>query len=95
VTHELERVMEELRRLGEAAVADELDVAERGGATGTEVLCRVGSVLDGHRPLRSRLSESGRRAWDSVMSEVHRAFPGWQFTSWWGRMSRAFRTSAR
>lgn len=85
-------VAAELRRIDRAAVADAVIDAERGGATSTETLCRLGDVLRRHRGLRRELSEPGRRAWDAVMADVHRAFPGSALWDWLARLVPAPKT---
>jgi len=69
-------------------VADLLVDAVRAGATSTEILGGVGVVLREHRALRSGLSDSAASAWDAVMADVHRAFPGSSLADWIARLSR-------
>jgi hypothetical protein len=59
-----ERLVEELRRCGEPALAR----------------------------ARAKLGPDGRRAWDSLRTQVDRAFPGWTFRS---RLARLFSWSKR
>ena len=79
-------VAAELRRTDQPAVADLLVNAVLGGATSSEILGGVGVVLRDHRKLRSRLSDSARSAWDAVMGDVNRAFPGSAVTYWIARL---------
>jgi len=79
----------ELRRVGQPAAAEELDAAERGGATSTEILHRIGLVLWEHRALRRGLGDTGVAAWDALMAEVHRAFPGSRLAWWVARLFSA------
>lgn len=73
---DLGTVATELRRAGQPAAADSLAEAVRAGATSSEILGAVGKVLREHRALRAGLSDSAARAWDAVMADVDRAFPG-------------------
>lgn len=72
----------ELRSAGSAAVADELVDAVRGGATSTEILGQVGLVLRKNRRLRATLSPPTVRAWNAVLKDVFRAFPGARLRYW-------------
>lgn len=69
---DLGTVVAELRRAGQPAVANLLVDAIRAGATSGEILDGVGVVLRDHRELRSRLGDSGTRAWGAVMADVDR-----------------------
>lgn len=84
-------VVAELRGAGHPAVADRLVDAVRAGATSGEILDGIGVVLREHRALRSRLGESGASAWDAVMADVHRAFPGSSLGHWLARLTRRSR----
>ena len=70
----------ELRRIGEAALADELDRAQYGSTSG-EILGGIGAALLGRAEVRRRLGAEGGRAWDNLRAEVDRAYPGWSFRS--------------
>ena len=83
---ELGTVVEELRRADRADVADLLIDAVRAGATSTEILGGVGVVLRDHRALRSQLADPAAKAWDAVMADVHRAFPGSKLAHWVARL---------
>ena len=83
---ELQTVIVELRRTNHAAVADLLKEAVAAGATSGEILDRAGSVLSDHRALRSKLSDSAKDAWDAVMADVHRAYPGSRLGHWLARL---------
>jgi hypothetical protein len=63
-------------------VADLLVDAIRAGATSGEILGGIGVVLCNHRALRSQLSDPATSAWDAVMADVYRAFPGSRFGRW-------------
>lgn len=73
---DLGAVVAALRRVGQAGVADLLVEAVRRGATSGEVLAGIGAILRDHRACRSRLGHPGARAWDAVMGDVSRAYPG-------------------
>jgi hypothetical protein len=83
---DLGAVVAALREAGRADVADRLVDAVRGGATSTEILGRVGLVLRDERPLRSKVGDPARRAWDAVMADVSRAFPGFWLGHWLNRL---------
>jgi hypothetical protein len=83
----LGKVVADLRRIHQAAVADRLVDAVRGGATSSEILGEIGIVLRHHYPLRSQLSDAAASAWDTVMADVHRAFPGSRLADWWARLT--------
>jgi hypothetical protein len=85
---DLGTVVAELRRAGHLVVADLLVDAVRAGATSGEILDGVGVVLRDHRELRSQLGESAARAWDAVMAELHRAYPGSRLAHWFARLTR-------
>jgi hypothetical protein len=72
-------------------VADLLVGAVRAGGTSGEILGGIGIVLRTHRALRAQLNESTASAWDAVMADVDRAFPGSrlaQWLAWFTRRSR-------
>jgi len=81
---DLGTVAAELRRAGAPAAADSLVEAVRAGATSSEILGAVGKVLREHRALRARLGDSAARAWDAVMADVEKAFPGAKPLQWLG-----------
>ena len=81
---DLGTVAAELRRAGQPAAADALVDAVRAGATSSEILGAVGKVLREHRALRSKLSDAAARAWDAVMADVEKAFPGAKPLQWLG-----------
>jgi hypothetical protein len=74
-----------LRSIDRPTVADLLVDAVLAGGTSSEILGNVGIVLRDHRALCSKLSDSGGKAWDSVMADVDRAFPGSRLGHWFGR----------
>jgi hypothetical protein len=75
-----------LREAGHTDVADRLVDAVRAGATSSEIVGGVGLVLREERGLRSGLGEAARRAWDAVMADVRRAFPGSWLGHWLDRL---------
>lgn len=79
---DLGTVAAELRRIDQSAVADLLVNAVRAGATSGEILDGIGVVLRDHRNLRSQLSDSAVKAWDAVIADVHRAYPGSRLGHW-------------
>lgn len=81
-------VVTELRRIERAGVADALADAVRAGATSGEILDGIGVVLRDHGALRSQLSDSAAKAWDAVMADVHRAYPGARLGHWLARLKR-------
>ncbi len=83
---DLGAVVAALRRMDRGDVADRLLEAVCGGATSGEVLGRVGLVLDEHRALRPRVGDSAAGSWKAVMADVGRAFPGFGFRRWIGRL---------
>lgn len=83
---ELQTVIVELRRTNHAEVADLLINAVEAGATSGEILDAVGRVLNDHRALCSQLSESAAGAWDAVLADVHRAYPGSRLGHWLARL---------
>lgn len=85
---DLSTLVAELRRIDQAAVADRLLGAVRTGATPGEILDAVGVVLREQRALRSRVGEPGARAWDAVMADVQRAYPGSSLGHWFARLLR-------
>lgn len=68
-------VTDALRRVGRAEIADALRDAVRGGATGTEILGRVGLVLRAHDAERARLDADGKHAWDAMVHAVNESRP--------------------
>ncbi len=85
---DLGTVVAALRCTDRAAVADLLVDAVRAGATSGEILGGIGVVLRDHRALRSQLSDSAASAWDAVMADVDRAFPGSGLAQWFARRTR-------
>jgi hypothetical protein len=81
---DLGTVAAELRRASQPAAADALVEAVRAGATSSEILAAVGKVLREHRALRAQLGDSAARAWDAVMADVEKAFPGAKPLQWLG-----------
>ena len=73
---DLATVVAELRRTDRPAVADLLVDAVRA------------VVLRNHCALRSQLGDSAVRAWDAVLAEVFRAFPGSRLAHWFARLTR-------
>ncbi len=84
---DLGAVAAELRRIDQPAVADLLADAVRAGATSGEIIDGVAVVLRDHHELRCRLSAVGMAAWDAVMADVYRAYPGSRFSHWLARMT--------
>jgi len=70
----------ELRRAGEAALADLIDKAQY-GSTGSEILGDIGAALFRHREVKAKLGPEGKQAWNNLRAEVDRAYPGWSFRS--------------
>jgi len=85
---DLGTVVEELRKSDQPAVADLLVNAVRAGATSGEILDNIGSVLREYRLLRSKLSAPAASAWDAVMADVYRAYPGLRIAHWFARLTR-------
>jgi hypothetical protein len=85
---ELATLVVDLRRAGHVAVADLLIDAVEAGATSGEILSGVGVVLSDHRPLRSQLGEPAASAWDAVVTDVERAYPGGRLGN---RLARAIK----
>lgn len=83
---DLGTVVAELRRAGHVAAADRLVDAVIAGATSGEILDGVAVALREHRALRSGLGAAGARAWDAVMDDVHRAYPGSRLGHWLARL---------
>ncbi len=81
-------VVAELRRIERSDVADRLLDAVRGGATSSEILGNIGLALREHRTLYSHISESAAAAWDAVMADVNRAYPGGRLEHWLTRLTR-------
>ena len=68
-----------LRRIGRDDVADRLQsAASMVATTSSELLGEIGVVLAENQALRSQLGAEGIQAWDSVMAQVRRAFPGFR-----------------
>lgn len=82
----LGEVVADLRRIGRADVPELLVDAVRAGATSGEILGGVGLVLRRRPALCARLSEPAARAWDAVLADVFRAFPGSRLHHWLGRL---------
>jgi hypothetical protein len=87
---DLGTVVTELRRIDRPIVADLLLEAVRAGATSGEILDGVGVVLRNHHALGSQLSHCAASAWDAVMADVHRAYPGSRLTQWIARLTGRF-----
>ncbi len=85
---DLGAVVAELRQSNESGVADMLVDAVRSGATSGEILDGVGVVLREHRALHSHLSPAAAAAWDSVMADLNRAYPGSRIGHWFARLMR-------
>ncbi len=83
---DLGTLVAELRRAGLPEVADRLVDAARAGSTSGEILCDVGVVLRDHRALRARLGAAGTGAWDAVMADVNRVYPGTRWSRWLTRL---------
>ncbi len=81
-------VVDALCRVGRDDVATTLRDAVRGGATGTEILGRVGLALRAHDPQRALLSVDEKRAWDAMMRAVNRAQPLRSLAYWIRRLVR-------
>ena len=84
-------VVVELRCLERPAVADALIAAVRAGTCSSEVLGGIGGVLRDHHRCRAQLSGAGKDAWDAVLRDVYRAFPGLRLRHWWTRLWVWFR----
>lgn len=83
---ELGTVVAALRRSDRPGVADLLlDAVGAGGSSG-EILGGIGAALRAHRALRSTLDDSAVRAWDAVMADVSRAYPGARLAQWFARL---------
>ena len=78
-------VVAELRRIERSEVADQLVGAVSIASSSSEILGGVGVVLRDRRALRTRLSEPGKRAWNLVIADVHRAYPLSRLREWWAR----------
>lgn len=85
---DLGTVVAELRRNDHPAVADLLVDAVLAGATSTEILGGVGLVLRDHHALHSQLSDSAASAWDAVLADVYRAYPGSRLAHWFALLTR-------
>jgi hypothetical protein len=81
-------VTDGLRRVGRHDIADALRDAVQGGATGTEVLGRIGLVLRAHDRQRALLTLDEKRAWDEMMRTVNRLHPPRVLTYWILRLFR-------
>jgi len=81
-------VCDALRRVGHDDVADALRDAVQGGATGTEVLGRVGLVLRAHDAQRALLNADEKRAWGAMMRDVNRGQPLQVVRYWLRRLAR-------
>jgi hypothetical protein len=84
---ELGTVVAELRCANQPAVADLLVDVVRAGASSSEILGGIGVVLRDHYALRSQLGDSAARAWDAVVADVNRAFPGSRLAQWFARLT--------
>ena len=85
---DLATVVAELRRNDQPAVADLLVDVVRAGATSGEILNGIGGVRREQRALRSQLGDSATSAWDAVMADANRAYPGSRMTHWFSRLIR-------
>jgi hypothetical protein len=81
-------VTDGLRRIGRDDVADALRDAVQGGATGTEIIGRVGLVLRAHDRQRALLAPDEKRAWDEMMHGVNRLNPLSALAYWILRLLR-------
>lgn len=88
---ELQTLARALCRAGRPEVATQLEDAELGGATGSEILGRIGEVLREHARLRAALDAEGQRAWDALTDAVERAWPGFRLRSWFARLVTVLR----
>ena len=79
-----------LRRVGKSDVADLLVGAVQGLGLSSEILGGIGVVLRDYRPLRFRLSNNAKNAWDAVMADVYRAFPTLRLSHWVYWLKRFF-----
>ena len=79
---ELLIIAADLRRIGQPAVADMLIDAARAGSDANDAVDRVGIVLRDHCAMRPQLSCHGINAWESIMTEVSRAFRRSKFAQW-------------
>jgi hypothetical protein len=75
-------VVAALRHSNQSTVADLLIDAVSAGETSSEILDGVGVALRQHGALRSTLDEPAVQAWNAVLAEVHRAFPGSGLVDW-------------
>ena len=69
-------------------MADLLVDVVRAGATSGEILDGIGVVLRVHRSIRSHLTSPAASAWDAVMADVYRAYPGLRIAHWFARLTR-------
>jgi hypothetical protein len=81
-------VVEELRRIDRSDVADLLLDAVRAGATSSEIIGGIGIVLRDYRALYPQISQPAAAAWDAVMADVNRAYPGGRLMHWLTRLRR-------
>ena len=75
-----ELLIAEARRIGEAALAEELDRAQCGSTSG-EILNGIGAALLQHKGVKAKLGDEARKAWNNLRGEVDRAYPGWSLRS--------------
>lgn len=92
---DLGALVTELRRIDRSDVADLLVDAVRGGATSSEILGSVGIVLRDHRALYSKICDPAAAAWDAILADVNRAYPGGSLSHWFTRLTRRLRRRAR
>ncbi len=88
---DLGTLVTELRQNDQSGVADMLVDAVRAGATSGEILDGIGVVLRHHHSLRSQLSAHSAVAWDAVMGDLDRAYPGSRIGNWFARLMRRSR----
>jgi hypothetical protein len=81
-------VVAELRRIDRSDVAERLLDAVRAGATSSEIIGGIGIVLRDHRGLYTQISLPAAAAWDAVMADVNRAYPGGRLMHWLTRLRR-------
>lgn len=85
---DLATVVAELRRTGHPDVADLLVATVGAAATSGEILDGIGVLLREHRALRTGLSDPAASAWDAVLADVRRAYPGASLGHWIARLMR-------
>jgi len=88
---DLGSLVAELRRVGREDVADQLLDGLRVGGSSDEILGEVSLVLRRHRALRRELGATGAKAWDGILRDAHRAFPGTHLSDWVARLNDALR----